>query len=184
MKSDSGSAKPHSKWRLKKTLKRKVDFRPIEDADVKYVWAAYKKGAMAPMAPMGFEGTDLTADEFKARFEEIVVTRYPATWVLFANSKRELRPVGVVFGAWAPNAGYIIISGMCWFPWASKRNIVESIVNFLNGVRKDFMLMFYALPEHKRTYEVCAMHGIVRRVGTSYTAIPGHAAAVFESRAP
>ena len=167
-------------WRLKRTLRRKVDYRPIEDSDVKYVWAAYKKGAMAPM---GFEGTNLTADEFKSKFEEIVVTRCPATWVLFANSKRELRPVGVVFGAWAPNAAYIIVSGMCWFPWASKRNIIESVVNFLNGVRREFMLMFYALPEHKRTYEVCAMHGIVRRVGTSYTAIPGKAAACFETRA-
>jgi hypothetical protein len=176
MKSASVSSKPPSKWRLKKTLKRAVDFRPIEDDDVKYVWAAYKKGALAPM---GFEGTDLSAEEFKSRFEETVVTRCPATWVLFAQQK--LKPIGVVFGSWAPNAQYIIIAGMCWFPWATKRNIVESMVNFLNGVRKEFMLVFYTLPEHKRTYEVCAMHGVVRRVGTSYVAIPGKASAVFET---
>ena len=181
MKSASGSRKPPNKWRLKKTLKRSVEYRPIENDDVKYAWAAYKKGALAPM---GFEGTDLTADEFKAAFEEVVITRCPATWTLFAPTSKGVMPVGIVFGAWAPNAQYIIVTGMCWFPWASKRNIVEAIVNFLNGVRREFMLVFYALPEHKRTYEVCAMHGVVRRVGTSYVAIPGHASAVFESIIP
>jgi hypothetical protein len=175
MKLASDSAKPR-KWRLSKTLKRQVSYHPIEDDDVKYVWAAYKKGALASM---GFEGVDLPADEFKRAFEEIVVTRCPATWVLLAKGK----PVGVVFGSWAPNAAYIIIAGMCWFPWATKRNIIETMVNFLNGVRREFMLMFYATKEHKKVYEVCAMHGTVRRVGTSYTAIPGHAACVFETRA-
>lgn len=180
MKLASDSDKPRNKWRLKKTLKRPVSYRPIEDDDVKYVWAAYKKGALASM---GFDNPNLTEREFKATFEEIVVTKCPATWVLFASTHKGMTPVGVVFGSWAPNATYIIISGMCWFPWASKRNIVESMVNFLNGVRKEFMLVFYALPEHKRTYEVCAMHGIVRRVGTSYVAIPGKVAACFETRA-
>jgi len=181
MKSGLDSAPRHKKWRLKRTLSRPVNYRPIEDDDIKYVWAAYKKGALASM---GFEGTDMTAEDFKAAFEKIVITKCPATWVLFAQTSKGMRPMGAVFGSWAPNAEYIIIAGMCWFPWATKRNIIEAAVNFLNGVRKEFMLMFYALPEHKRTYEVCAMHGVIRRVGTSYAAIPGHAAAVFESRAP
>ena len=157
-----------------------MNYRPIEDGDIKYVWAAYKKGALSSM---GFEGTDLNAEKFKSEFERIVVTQCPTTWVLLAKTRSGMTPMGVVFGSWAPNANYIIVSGMCWFPWASKRNIIESIVNFLNGVRKDFMLQFYALPEHKRTYEVCAMHGSVRRVGTSYVAIPGKACAVFETKA-
>ena len=175
MKSDLDSAKPRNKWRLKRTLTRSVSYRPIEDDDLKYIWAAYRKGALAPM---GIESTDLDAAAFKQAFEQHVLENFQAAWVLIAH-----KPIGVVFANWAPHAPYMIVSGMCWFPWASKRNILEAIVNFLNGVRKQFMLVFYALPEHKRTYEVCAMHGVVRRVGTSYAAIPGHAAAVFETRA-
>lgn len=182
MKSASGSVNQPTKWRLKKTLKRAVDYRPIEDEDMKYVWAAYKKGALATMGQEFADGL-MSADEFKVAFEKTVVERFHAAWTIFAMTKKGFVPVGIVFGAWAPNAPYMIVSGLCWFPWASNRNIVESIVGFLNGVRKDFMLQFYALPEHKRTYEVCAMHGIVRRVGTSYVAFPGKPAAVFETRA-
>lgn len=126
----------------------------------------------------------MPADVFKAEFEHDVVSNFHAAWVLFAPTKKGQLPVGIVLAAWAPNAPYMIVTGMCWFPWSSKRNKLESMVNFLNKVRKDIMLMFYALPEHKRLYEVCAMHSVVRRIGTSYTAIPGHPAAVFETRAP
>lgn len=171
-----------SKWRLKKTLKRAVDYRPVEDSDLKYIWAAYKKGSLAPMGDKFSDGL-MSADEFKKEFEEAVITQFNAAWTIFANTRKGFIPVGVVFAAWAPNAPYLIVTGLCWFPWASKRNVIESIVGFLNGVRKELMLVFYALPEHKRTYEVCAMHGVVRRVGTSYVAFPGKAAAVFETRA-
>ena len=179
MKSDSASSRRPSKWRLSKTLKRNVSYRPIEDDDMKYVWAAYKKGALSTMNVFP---PDLPADEFKRAFEEYVLGNFNAAWMLIAPTDKGQLPVGVVFAAWAPNAPYMIVTGMCWFPWASKRNHVEAMVCFLSGVRKEFALMFYALKEHKRLYEVCAMHGIVHRVGTSYTAIPGQSAAVFETK--
>jgi hypothetical protein len=183
MKSDSGSGPRPTKWRLKRTLKRSVEFRPIEDEDMRFIWAAYKKGALKTMGEKYADG-EMPADHFKAEFTKDVLERYHAAWVLFAPTKRGQLPVGVVFAAWAPNdAPYMIVTGMCWFPWSSPRNKVESMVNFLNKIRKELMLMFYALPEHKRLYEVCAMHAIVRRVGTSYTAIPGHSAALFETKA-
>lgn len=182
MKSESGS-KPHpNKWRLSRTLKRAVDFKPIEDADVKYAYAAYKKGALSAMGEKFADGL-MSADEFKSAFEEWVLTNYHAAWTLFATTQRGMIPVGVVFASAAPASSYLIVNGMAWFPWATKRNVVEAMVNFLNGIRKDVPLVFYALPEHKRMYEVCAMHGIVRRVGTSYVAVPGKPAAVFETRA-
>lgn len=176
MKSVSGSVRQDSKWRLKRTLRRSASYRPIEDDDVKYAWAAYKKGAFNAFEP------DLSADEFKARFEQFVVSNHHAAWTLIAPTSKGNIPVGIVLAAWAPNAPYMIVNGLCWFPWASRRNILEAIVCFLSGVRKEYQLVFYALPEHKRTYEVCAMHGVVRRVGTSFVAMPGHQAAVFETR--
>ena len=182
MKSDSDSAKPRNKWQLKKTLKRKVDYRPIENEDIKYVWAAYKKGALAPMGELFADGLML-AEEFKAEFQNAILTQCHAAWIISATTKRGLIPVGLVLAAYPmPNAPYMIVNGMCWFPWATKRNVIEGIVGFLDRVRREFPLKFYALPEHKRTYEVCAMHSIVRRVGTSYIAFPGHAAAEFETR--
>lgn len=129
-----------------------------------------------------FAEPNMSADEFKAEFEAFVLSRHHAAWTLFATTKSGHIPVGVVFAESPINAPYFLVNGMCWFPWASRRNIVEASVNFLNAIRKEMALVFYALPDHKRTYEVCAMHGIVRRVGTSYVAIPGHAAAVFETR--
>lgn len=182
MKSESGSAPRPNKWRLKRTLKRAVDFRPIEDADLRYTFAAYKKGALSSMGEP-FADTLMNADEFKATFETFVLERYHAAWTLFAMTRKGFIPAGIVFAVNAPGAPYMIVNGMVWFPWASCRNVVEAIVNFLNGVRKQFPLMFYAAPEHKKVYEVCAMHGIIRRIGTSQIVFPGKSAAVFETRA-
>lgn len=183
MKSASGSVPPVNKWRLSRTLRRAVDYRPIEAGDVKYMWAAYKQGALAPMGPIFADGK-MAADEFKAAFEQFVLAQYHAAWTLFANTRKGFIPVGVVFAAWAPAGSYLIVNGAAWLPWASKRNIVECMVGFLDGIRKQVPLQFYALSEHKRLYEICAMHGSIRRVGTSYVAIPGKHAAVFETREP
>lgn len=181
MKSVSGSDKPVKKanWRLKKTLRRATDFRPIEDDDVRYIWVAYKKGALAGM---GFTDTSLEPDEFKAAFEMEIFNGYDAAWILFAVTSKGFVPAGMVLGEWGPRKAFMEIVGACWFPWASKRNIIEAMVNFLNSIRKQIPLMFFALHEHKKLYDVCAMHGIIRRIGTSYTAFPKQTAAVFETR--
>ena len=186
MKSDLDSSKPHKKqeWRLSRTLKRATDFRPIEEEDVKYAWAAYKKGALASMGDKFSDGL-MSPEEFNAEFVSAILSGGYSCWVLFSNNKHGFSPIGIVLGAEPfPGASYILINGMCWFPWASKRNIVEAMVCFLNGIRKQIPLMFFSLHEHKKLYEVCMKHGIVRRVGTSYGAIPGMPSAVFETRAP
>lgn len=173
MKSASDLPKRPNNWRLSRTLRRNVSYRPIENDDLKYVWAAYKKGDLAPV----FHDDGLSAESFKNTFEQYVLSQSDAVWIIIA----EMKPIGIVFACWSPpNGPHLIVTGMCWFSWATKRNILESIVGFLNGVRKDFKLQFYAYHEHKRTYEVCAMHGIVRRVGTSY--VTGKPAALFETR--
>lgn len=146
---------------------------------MKYAWAAYKKGALAPMGEAFTQ--EMTADEFKTLFEQYVVSNHHAAWTLVASTSRGTIPVGFVLAAWAPNAPYMIVNGACWFPWASKRNIIETSVAFFNGIRKELSLMFFALPEHKRAYEACAAHGVIRRVGTSFVAIPGQQCAVFET---
>lgn len=167
-------------WRLKKTLGRHVEIRPIESADLKYLWAAYKKGALAAMGEEFASGA-MSSEEFSASFHD-TAERYSEAWTVIASTRRGMMPVGVIFGSLAPLAAYLVISGAVWFPWASRRNIIEGTVAFLNAIRKQAPAMLYARDEHKRLYEIACMHGIIRRVGTSHIVFPGQSAAVFETR--
>lgn len=146
---------------------------------MKYAWAAYKKGALAPMGEAFTQ--EMNADEFKRLFEEYVVSNHHAAWTLIAKTARGMIPVGFVLAAWAPNAPFMIVNGACWFPWATARNIIETSVGFFDRIRKEMGLMFYALPEHRQVYDICARHGVIRRVGTSFVAFQGKVSAVFET---
>ncbi len=177
MKSDSVSAPPVPKWRLTRTLRRRnVGYRPIEDADIKYAWAAFKHGALADV---GLPDAEIAPAEFKSKFEQWVLEHCHAAWTLLAG-----KPIGLVLGGWAPSGGYMIIGAFVFMPWASKRTIIEATVNFVSEIRKEYPFMGYALPHHKRLYEVVARHGVMRRVGTSQIAIPGERCAVFETVTP
>ena len=179
-KSESASERPASKWRG--TLRRHPNFRPIEIEDIKYLWAAYKSGSLSTIG-MNFD-KEMTPAEFKDAIEHHILSSFHAAWALFGPTKMGFIPTGFVFASWAPNAQFMIVSVATFMPWASKRNIIECSVDFLSNVRKEFQLQFYASPEHKRLYEICAIHGAVRRVGTSYVAIPGQIAAVFKTASP
>lgn len=161
------------KWRLSRTLRRRVDSRPIENDDVKYAYAAYKNGALKDHFPDG-----LDAPSFKQAFEEFVLSSAHAAWVIVAHTKNGFIPIGLVLGVWA--GPLMMIQGVVWFPWASKRNITEGTVGFFNDLRKQFKWMGFAYGDHKRIYEVCCMHGIMRRVGTSH--MSEHHPAVYEGR--
>lgn len=168
-------------WRLSKTTARPVEVRPIENDDVKYAWAAYCKGALDTMgAPFDKPGLDAAA--FKSYFEQFVLTRTHAAWTILAKTCKGFMPVGFVLGAWAPAEAYMIVVGIVWFPWASKRNVLEGTVTFFNRLRKEMPVMGFAGKEHKRLYEACCMHGIMRRIGTSM--MTGEPVAVFEGKKP
>jgi hypothetical protein len=165
-----------NKWLLKNTLRRKIESRPIEQADLKYAYAAYKKGVLGVM---GFaDGMDAPA--FRAAFEHYVMNNAQAAWVISTDNKNGFVPTGIAFGGWAPMEAYLVIIGIVWFPWASKRNILEGTVSFFNSLRRELNWMGFATSEHKRLYEVCCMHGIMRRVGTSN--LGANPSAVYEGR--
>ena len=174
-------------WRLKKTLARKVGFRPIEAEDVRFAYAGYKKGALAPMAGP-FAQTDMTAEEFAVTFPALVTARYHGAWTLFADApKRGYMPVGIVmaFYSHAEHAlsPFMIIGDIVWFPWASARNKIEAAVNFFSIMRKQIPMMDFAHgDENQRFFEMMAKHGIVRRVGTTLNVVQGKPTAIFETR--
>lgn len=150
-------------WRLSRTLKRASDVSPIEEEHIKYLWAAYKKGALSDI----FDGTDLNARDFKNSLEDIVLSNFDAAWIISCNE--DDLPCGLVLGNWHPlKDDVMFISMIAWFPWATKRNIVEGTIRFLDDVRKELSLIGYASMEHKNLYDVAARHGVVRRVGTTH----------------
>ena len=179
-----------SHWRLKKTLARKVGFRPIEAEDVRFAYAGYKKGALAPMAGP-FAQTHMTPEEFDIAFQATVTTRYHGAWTLFAEVLREKKieymPVGMVmaFYSHAEHAlsPFMIIGDIVWFPWSTPRNRIETAVNFFNTMRKQIPMMDFAHgDENRRFFDMLAKHGIVRRVGTTHNVVRGEPVAIYETR--
>lgn len=140
-----------------------------------YLWAAYKKGALSEM------GLDdgMTSEQFDDAFAASI-ERFTNGWIIVADTKRGRLPAGILFGTMTPF--FTIMSGGAWFPWATRRNVVEGTVAFFAAKRREFPIMFPADEPSKRLYEICCMHGVLRRIGTSFTMMPGKSAAVFESR--
>jgi len=91
-------------------------------------------------------------------------------------------PVGVVGGRFT--GPLLFLGSMIWFPWASKRNIYESVVNTLNELRKEYLILFHSSMEDKEFYVNVARHGIIRRVGTVHDVYEDGPAALFETRKP
>lgn len=173
-------------WRLKKTLARRLEFRPIENDDVRYAWAGYKSGSLKDMAgPLA--DTGMSAEQFKTTFEAVVTTRYHGGWTLFGETKKGFIPVGMVFAFYSHAdhalSPFMIIGDIVWFPWASARNKIESAVNFFNRMRNEIPMVDYAHGEtNKKFWEMLARHGIVRRIGTTFNVVKGEPVAVFETR--
>lgn len=168
--------KGKKKWRLSKTLSRHVDVRPIEDADVKYAWAAYRQGRFTEI---GFSA-NLSPSEFKYAFERFVLENAHGAWTVLAQTSKNFMPIGITMGTWGPGQRFMVMAWTAWFPWASKRNIVEGTVAICNRLRHDFPLMCFANETDKKMYETCMMHGIVHRIGTSHSL--GEKMTIFEAR--
>lgn len=132
-----------------------------------------------------FAKTDMNAEEFKAAFENEILTNYHGAWVIFAQNKREYGPVGFVLGFWShpdtAKAPFMILGDMIWMPWASRRNRIEAAVHFFNVARNDIPMVEYAREKDKRFFEMIAKHGIMRRVGTMHNVYRGEQCAVFET---
>lgn len=168
------------KWRLKKTLARRTQVRSIESDDLKYLWASYKKGALASMGSAFADG-EMTPDQFKEAFDN-AAQHYSEGWIILTETKKGFIPAGVVLGKMDTLLPFMIVGGIAWFPWATSRNVLEGTVAFFDAVRRQMPCIGFAIDDHKRLYEICCMHGIMRRVGTSQIAVPGRAAAVYETR--
>lgn len=170
--------KPNPNWRLAKTCARELEIRAIEDGDLFYAWAAYKKGVFSDVfAP------DLSALDFKAAFSALLGSQYDAGWTLVAHTSKGFIPIGFALGFWPHRAArpFLVLDAFVWFPWASSRNKVEAAVEFISKIRRETPLIGFVRDRDRRFMETIARHGIVRRIGTSRNVFKGEQAAVWET---
>lgn len=166
-------------WRLRKTLARKLQSRPIEAEDVKYAWAAYQMGDLRAVFP-----GDMNAAKFKQEFTQLVLSRFDAAWTLFAETNKGFIPAGMSFGFWPHKEAthFLILNTMVWFPWASSRNRIESATGFFNSVGREIPMMGFARDRDKKFMATLAKHGVIRRIGTAGSVFPDGQASVWETR--
>lgn len=112
----------------------------------------------------------------------------PRDWVItmIADTPKGRIPVGSVSAMNPLGTRLVMLADVLWFPWASHRNCVESLANFVNTLRDDYTLMEYAderEPQTKRFFENLCKYALMRRVGTVHDFYgPGSSAALYQSR--
>jgi hypothetical protein len=137
-------------------LRRRPAFRPVSSKnDFGWLWAAYQKGAF----PKITEG--LTAREFLETMA-VLIANIDSCDLLFAPTYRGTIPVGMVA---AELTDHRMNPEFIFFPWASARNKLESIVNYVNEFRRGFLIMQASPEEEWRFYTHLAKYGILHRVG-------------------
>ncbi len=155
-----------------RTLRRNPTYRALQPDDVKWMYAAYRQGGMRDILPFTLE-TDQIAE-----FIEGVLAL--ATGNVVLEARNATGPVGIIR---LNENGHRLEILPSFFPWATPRNVVESLVKFLHDVRRDYAVLWTVAPPDKRLAEVMAAYGVIRRVGTlEHWYGPRQPAALFEGR--
>ncbi len=105
----------------------------------------------------------MDAKTFDWFFSEYATSYFDYAWVFLSPAAV---PIGIIFGQ--TSRDLVIIGDTTWFPEASRRNQVESLVNFITKMKdEEFTVFWWAdTPEQKRISEHICRHGVARRVGT------------------
>lgn len=128
----------------------------------------------------------MSKDDFASVLAEVMAPRDWNITLIADSPEGERIPVGSLMAMNPLGTRLVWIADIIWFKWSSSRNRVESIANFINGLRDDFVVTEFAderEPETKRFFENLCMYGIMRRVGTVHDFYgPGNSAALYQSR--
>jgi len=137
---------------------------------MKYLWAAHKTDEDNPLDPK----------EFKEKYLQGFQSHYDTAWVVEGMTKKGLIPVGIFYGL---SAGVFIHMGdVTWFPWASSRNKIETMVNFFDKIRHNSLLLFYSSQADKDFYVHIARYGVIRRIGNIHGLLEKEQAPLFQTR--
>lgn len=174
--------------------RRYVEFRESSPEDMKYLWAAYKKGALDSLDPV-FQD-DMDTREFMEVVGVFLGQSRLTTWTMVAETNRGVIPVGLVLG-WV-SGRVVSVWRMIPFPWSSPRNIVESVSNAFDTVRKQvfdegveindpqryFVVLAFTEFADKKFYERISDMGILRKVGHVLDMQPSGTSILFQTRSP
>lgn len=121
----------------------------------------------------------MTPKEFHNLALEEIGKNYDYAWLIEAETKKGYMPIGVIYAA---GGEYISVKNMQWFQWASKRNILEGMVNFFNKAREDLLMLGFIPKQDMAPFVHMCKYGIMRRVGTLYN-MENEPFAQFQTRA-
>lgn len=156
-----------------------MEIHLLDEPHIKYIWAAYRRGALNEFAPV-FETEGLKPQEFSEAFMAHVAANFQEAWVIETETTEGFKPAGFIV-AWT-RGRVVEIAEMIWFSWATGRNVFEAVVHFMEQARRDGLVVFeYARFEDKRFFErVCSL-GVMRKIGHSHSLYPETRAVIFET---
>ncbi len=167
------------KWRLNRTLKRYVEARPAEPEHMAFIWAAYKRGSLDWLDPI-FEDRELDPAAFHDVFMSYMFQNHNEVVIFYGHGKKGFGPVGFV-ASWLSEKT-LMMSKMVWFPEATSRVIVESVVNFVNSRRRQHVIIGFADEKDSKFFVMLCKHGIARPVGhIDDSRLPGRVM-IFQSK--
>lgn len=150
----------------------------MDDGDLKFLWAAYRQGAMKELSP-ALQKEGLKPQEFSETLLEYLAANFTDAWIAEAETLEGFKPAGLVV-AWT-RGRVIEIGDMIWFPWTTARNTLEAVVKFMDQLRRDFVVLEFARIEDKKFFERVAAHGVMRKIGHAHSIYPNGPAVLFET---
>ena len=159
-----------------RALRRRPSFRPPEEGDMRWLYAGYMQGAFPTLFQRGLSPKDFTK-ALVARFQQPDTKHF----MLEAPTSLDTRIAGMI-------EAMVDLDKMephvLWLPWATPRNKLETLLHFLNEVRRTHESIIIADPDDKAFFETLCRYAVIRRVGTLERWVRGQDTPLFQTRKP
>ena len=165
--------------RFKKVRRRFIEVREAVQDDLKYAWAAYRKGALEVLNPIF--GSDMGLEDFREAFPEILASSGNSVWTIVGPVPgRGVMPIGMVFGLIRERVIHDVHA--VWFPWATPRTTFEAAKEFFERTRRDFFVKVFASEETEKFFDAIVSTGALKRGCRFYGLYPGKAAIFYYAK--
>ena len=149
----TSTSRRRTRYRLKRTLKRKSRFEDFQDQDVKYAYGSLK-----------LQGQDIDPEVFQEKSLEYIYSHYDHVWTLKAKTSRGFIPVGYLYGVECNE--FIHIIEVDWMEWASLRNKLETLLKFISVMRWKRVFTVQVPHSEIKFMERLCHYGMLHRSGT------------------
>lgn len=181
----SGSGFRQRKASLASWLSRNPSVSLSTANDLKYIWAAYKKGALATLGE-DFHTPDFTPKELADLLDVYMEVNGVVFLTASAFSEGALKPVGLI-SVWSRQRIWQV-NEISWFPWASARNKFECALKFFDQYRRTefshgrkYKILEFARSSERKFFEKMMDLGVLNRVGKVNDLYESEEAVLFET---